>query len=252
MDYLTDSVAEIDAWFTSYVHSFYSDEDKELQEATVMKEEHTAYVRSLCRELAEHLKLNEHDVLLAEIMGILHDVGRFSQFVKYRTFVDALSEDHASIGIQVFSKEAFFQKLAKEDRDIILFAVDRHNKKEINAECDERTLFFAKLLRDADKVDIYRVLSPFLTPAGEEGVSPLFAENFVKALQCDYTAVRTIEDKKLVRLMWVYDMNFAWSVKKVTQMGYIERIYDNLPHTAEIELGMQKLRAYVKERLAET
>ena len=51
---------------------------------------------------------------------------------------------------------------------------------------------------------------------------------FVAGKQCDYTKMRTQDDRKLVRLMWVYDVYFAWSLKQIVEQNYIEDIINNL------------------------
>ena len=56
---------------------------------------------NLSRLKRRHLQLSLHDVQLAEIMGLFHDVGRFRQYSIYKTFNDAQSEDHADLGLKV-------------------------------------------------------------------------------------------------------------------------------------------------------
>ncbi len=152
---------EMHQWMSSYMKSFYTD-DEEVQQGILIKEKHTGYVTSISIELAKHLGMNNHDVQLAEIMGLFHDVGRFRQYSIYKTFNDAQSEDHADLGLKVMDELPFFKKLAPEDEELVRFAIKNHNKKEIEPTDDSRKLVFAKLLRDADKLDIYRVLSPYL------------------------------------------------------------------------------------------
>ena len=114
---------------------------------------------------------------------------------------------------------------------------------------NKRHLAFAKLIRDADKIDIYRVLKPFLGPTDGSGCSPDFVELFVAGKQCDYTKMRTQDDRKLVRLMWVYDIYFAWSLQQIMQQHYIEDIIANLVHDEKMMLGINRLRQYIQEKL---
>jgi putative nucleotidyltransferase with HDIG domain len=141
--------------------TFHTD-DEEVMLGIRIKEVHTGYVTSIARELARHLELNEHDVQLAEIMGLFHDVGRFRQYSLYQTFNDSQSEDHADLGLKVLDELELMKKLAPEDEALVRFAIKNHNKKVIEPTDSKRELLFAKLLRDADKLDIYRVLTPYL------------------------------------------------------------------------------------------
>lgn len=249
MESLSVLLREISCWYDDYAHSFYSDDD-EIQRMIVLKEEHTAKVRQICRELALNFGLSERDIQLAEILGILHDVGRFSQFLKYHTFVDYLSEDHALLGIKIISEQSFIEKFLPEDRYLIFYAIQYHNKKAIAFSPDKRASFFAKLLRDADKMDIYRVLEPLLCQPDDNGISPVFLQNFLAGVQCNYSDCRTEDDKKIIRLMWAYDINSSWALEQIVQKGYFDKIYQNLPHTPEIVQGMNKLCDYVRKKCA--
>ena len=164
---MKELLKEMHAWMDAYMKSFHTD-DEEVMQGIKIKEIHTGYVTSIAVQLAKHLQFSEHDVELAEIMGLFHDVGRFRQYSLYKTFNDAVSEDHADLGLKVLSELDFMKKLAPEDEALVRFAIGRHNKKEIGPAPNERALAFAKLLRDADKLDIYRVLSPFLGPEGAD------------------------------------------------------------------------------------
>ena len=217
---------EMHKWMSDYMKSFYSD-DAEVQQGILIKEKHTGYVTANCVELAKDLNFSKHDSELAEIIGLFHDVGRFRQYSIYKTFNDADSEDHADLGITVIEELDFFKKLSNEDYEIVKFAIQQHNKKEIAPCEDDRKILFAKVIRDADKLDIYRVLEPFLAQENADkmpkfikgkaraDVSPDFVENFVTGKQADYRKIRTNGDRKIVRLMWIYDINFAWTMKKI-------------------------------------
>lgn len=249
---------EMHRWMSAYMKSFYSD-DAEVQQGILIKEKHTGYVTANCVELAKNLKFNRHDTELAEIIGLFHDVGRFRQYSIYKTFNDADSEDHADLGITVIEELDFFKQLDAADYEIVKFAIQQHNKKTIAPTNDDRKILFAKLIRDADKLDIYRVLEPFLAQenadkmpkfikgAARADISPDFVEKFVRGEQTDYREIRTNGDRKIVRLMWIYDVNFAWTMRKIVERGYIEKIVENLPQDEKVAEGVKRLREHVAE-----
>ena len=256
---MQELLKEMHQWMNDYMKSFYSD-DAEVQRGILIKETHTGYVTANCIELAKFLNFSKHDSELAEIIGLFHDVGRFRQYSIYKTFNDADSEDHADLAIKVIDELDFFKKLSAVDYEIVKFAIQQHNKKNIAPNDDERKILFAKVIRDADKLDIYRVLEPFLAQENIDkmptfiknkgklvaDVSPDFIENFVTGKQADYRKIRTNGDRKIVRLMWVYDINFAWTMKKIVERGYIDKIVENLPQDEKIAEGVRRLRDYVK------
>lgn len=251
---------EMRQWMAKYAKSFYTD-DEEVQLGISLKEEHTGYVMRHCLDLARHLKLSEHDVYLAGIIGLFHDVGRFRQYTIYKTFNDARSEDHADLGLKVLTEEMpLMEKLTATDEATVRFAIQNHNKMLIGETADKKQLLMAKIIRDADKLDIYRVLAPYLradmaekapkfihTSASQE-VSPDFAADFMAGKQADYHNIRTHGDRKIVRLMWVYDLNFAWTLEKVMEQGYVKMVMDSLPKTPEIEEGIKRMENYIAEK----
>ena len=258
---MQELLKEMHAWMDAYMKSFHTG-DEEVMQGIRIKEIHTGYVTTHAIALAKHLRFSSHDVALAEIMGLFHDVGRFRQYSLYKTFNDAESEDHADLGLKVLAELPFMKKLSPEDEELVRFAIARQNKKEIGPVQDRRHLVFAQLIRDADKLDIYRVLSPYLTPDGADKapkfvasdasqlVSPDFIEDFKAGLQADYRKLRTHGDRKLVRLLWVYDINFSWTLREIVKRGYIDLIIRYLPEQPGIAAGVARLRTYVEKKCA--
>ena len=250
---------EMHIWMTAYMKSFYT-ADEEVMQGILIKEKHPGYVTANMVALAKHLGLDAHGRQLAEIMGLFHDVGRFRQYSLYKTFNDAQSEDHAALALKVLAELPLMRRLAAEDRALVRFAIKNHNKKAIEPTEDARSLLFAKMLRDAAKLDIYRVLAPYLSASGAEAapnfvaslrsqdVSPAFVRALVEGRQADYHAIRTHGDRKVVRLLWVYDINFSWTLREIVKRGYIDRIIHYLPDQPGMAEGVARMRAYVEKR----
>ena len=238
---------EAQQWLISYIKSFYT-EDEDTQKAILLKEEHTRKVANICRQLAEHLRLSPEDCLFAELLGWCHDAGRFEQYTKYKTFNDSVSENHAQLGLKILREVSFFARLPKPWQELFVFAIYNHNTRQIAATDDARMLLFARILRDADKLDIYRVLEPFLEPSDGSGCSEAFREYFLQGQQGEYRQIKTQDDRKLVRLLWIYDINFAWTLKNICARGYIEKIIACLPAEKAILEGKEHFYAYVEEK----
>ncbi|MBO6201900.1 MAG: HD domain-containing protein [Selenomonas sp.] len=259
---MKELLKKMHTWMDDYMNRFVTD-DEEVMQGIRIKMIHTGYVTAIARELAQHLGLSEHDTELAEIMGLFHDVGRFRQYSIYKTFNDSQSEDHADLGLKVLAEEMpYMDDLSTMDADLVRYAIKYHNKKEIPAEASGRYLLFAKLLRDADKLDIYRVLSPFLDAENadkapkfmkaktSELISPEFVQAFAAGEQADYRKLKTLGDRRLVRLLWVYDVNFGWTLKKMVERGYIQKIIDHLPEQEGVQVGIDRLWAYIEKKCA--
>ena len=124
-----------------------------------LKIKHIETVVSVAKEVAESLNLDEENVKLAELIALLHDIGRFEQVKRYHTFMDKDSINHAEFGVNLL-KEGLIREFINDDKydTIILNAILNHNKNKIDENLDEHTKLHCRIVRDADKVDIYNIL----------------------------------------------------------------------------------------------
>lgn len=82
--------------FEEYLSGYDRENDK-----VRLKIIHTYGVTEYSRQIAERLRLSEEDRELAQLIGLLHDIGRFEQLKRYDSF-EPDTMDHASFGVQIF------------------------------------------------------------------------------------------------------------------------------------------------------
>lgn len=237
-------------WMAQYIKGFYT-KDEDIQENILLKELHTQYVVRHCRELAVNLGLTKREILLAEMVGLFHDVGRFRQYTVYRTFNDRVSLNHAVLGLKILNDMPLLRQLSAADRQTFTFAISQHNALHIELPASDRDLLFAKLIRDADKLDIYRVLQPMLAPSDGSGYSEICKRCFLEGRQCDFAAVKTTDDRKAVRLLWLYDIHFGYTMRRILELGYAEEIIRHLPENETTVQGSKRLLAYMNKKAKE-
>lgn len=249
------------AWFKDYVRSFHSEDTLILQNVR-LKEEHTSRVCENSSRIAISEKLDEEDYYLAVTIALLHDIGRFEQINKYRTFHDSESENHALLGVRVLRSAGVLSFLSKKEQDIIFTAIENHNLQKIPDGLDRKTLLHSKLVRDADKVDIYKVLTDFYlikdispNPALEHGLpddeeysAHLIQDIFNNKLS-SIKGVRNCNDMNLTRLTWLFDLNFMESFRLVKEGGYIEKMIATFPQNSEINAVHVHLNKYLDSML---
>ncbi len=143
--------------FHGYVDG-YREPDGTLHEMLRLKLEHTCRVVDDARLILAGEAWPEEACVAGEACAWLHDVGRFSQFREFGTFQDARSVDHAVRSVAVVSGGGWLDGLAAEERKRVLAAVAAHNKRELPVSLDAATAALAHLVRDADKLDIFRVM----------------------------------------------------------------------------------------------
>ncbi|MER1992878.1 MAG: HD domain-containing protein [Eubacteriales bacterium] len=128
------------------------------------KIEHTLRVAGNCERIAVSLRVDDDDAAFAWFLGLLHDIGRFEQVRRYGTFVDSVSVDHAEFGADLLFKDGLIhefpaQGLSPDRLALLETAIRLHNKLTLPGDQDEETRCFCDLIRDADKADIFRVVT---------------------------------------------------------------------------------------------
>jgi HD superfamily phosphodiesterase len=232
------------AWFEDYISQF-SFDDPIAQQSMDLKTEHTRRVCETILDIGGSLDLSRDDLCIAEAAALLHDIGRFEQYRQYRTFSDSRSEDHAALGVKIIQTNRVLQGLEPAMAEIIVRVVKYHNRAALPAGEEEHFLFFLKLLRDADKVDIWHVVTYYYQNAGHNRNQTIeldlpdraqISDSVYNALMNGQLAhmadLKTLNDFKLLQIGWIYDVNFPRTFQIVRENGYLEMIRDALPQTS--------------------
>jgi putative nucleotidyltransferase with HDIG domain len=248
-------------WFAEYVSSF-STSVQEDQQNIDLKNDHTVEVCRNAVRIARDLKLSEGDMLLAEAIALFHDIGRFPQYQQYKTFKDSISVNHATLGAKVLLEKGVLEILPGYEKDIIIKSITLHNVFSLPEGLDDTTLLFSKLVRDADKLDIWRVMVEYYGQAQEQWPSALvlglsngpgYSPEILGAVRGGGVArlsnIRTLNDFKLIQLAWIFDLNFAGSFRMVQERKYIDKLAEYLPATREISEAVSVVRAHVERKL---
>src|SRR4030043_1205476 len=248
-------------WFSDYCKSFYSS-DIEDQRNIYLKEQHTFNVCENITEIAKELSLSNDQIILSEAVALFHDIGRFPQYAKYKTFRDNISVNHGLLGAQILLEEKILQNLPDNEQGLIIHAVKFHNAFSIPKTEKEDIVFFIKLIRDADKQDIWRVFIEYYECPEEDRASAVglvlpdtseYSENILSCLYkkkiISLSKIKTLNDFKLLQLAWIYDLNFKPSFRLLLERDYLDRIIAKLPQTEEIQKASFFLKEIVFQRL---
>jgi putative nucleotidyltransferase with HDIG domain len=263
MGILLDSktIEEIFNWFASYVLSF-SNEDEYIQQNINVKEEHTKRVCNEIINIGTHLGLNEQELALAEIIGLLHDVGRFEQFARYKTFRDHTTEDHAKLGIKILQSHGVLNRLEDKTKELIICAIRFHNRPSLPKNETGSRMFFIKLLRDADKLDIWKVVTDYYLKPNDKkngaltldmpdtpGFSDEVYQNIMNRSIVDMRHVNNINDLKLLQTGWIFDINFAPTFNIIHDRHYLEKMHDVLPDTIKTKEIFELINSFLDNYL---
>ncbi|EFL52092.1 metal-dependent phosphohydrolase HD sub domain [Solidesulfovibrio fructosivorans JJ]] len=243
-------IAAIRAWFEAFVDAHRLGtpvHDAHLD----LKRVHSLLVMDEAKAQAEELELPGRLRELAVITGLLHDTGRFPQYRRYHTFRDADSANHAILGTVALARENALAALDKTARALVRTAIICHNKRALPARVasgrDPDALTLARIVRDADKLDIVRVmLEHFQDPKEKDAVvflglpdipdvyNPVFLEDIAAGRIGNYYAMGSTNDFALLLLSWINDMNFARTRREFFTRGLVAGLFDALPDQPEL------------------
>lgn len=184
--------------------------------------------------LAETLNLSEQDKKIALIIGLYHDIGRFEQDKLYDTYNNIKKFDHADYGVKVLFEQNLIKQIPVEEKyyRIIEKGVKNHNKYKIEEGLSEQELLHAKIIRDADKIDIlYAASEKLLVPKSLDYQDEIFeiSDDIKKQFYSKKTirvGNKTNSEKIISYLALVFDLNFKESAKYLLEKNILENLYE--------------------------
>lgn len=268
--------------FAEYVRN-YDPSDEKIK----LKIDHTYRVAGLCQRIAESLGLSEPDVDIAWLLGMLHDIGRFEQIRRFGTFNDVQSVDHAEFGADLLFKEGLIRKFAEgyyeecelarsgneeaeqiiknnehhnKDTGLLEMAIRQHNKYRVKEDLTERQRMFCDILRDADKVDIFKVnadipmeiIYDVTTEELKNGViTKEVLESFYKKETVLKSVRRSAVDHIVGHISLLFELVYKESYRQVKEQGYVYKLLDFKSDVPEVNAEFDDMRKYIDEFLME-
>lgn len=268
--------------FAEYVRN-YDPSDEKIK----LKIDHTYRVAGLCQTIAESLGLSEPDVDIAWLLGMLHDIGRFEQIRRFGTFNDVQSVDHAEFGADLLFKEGLIRKFAEgyyeecelaepenqEDEQIIKnnehhnkdtglleMAIRQHNKYRVKEDLTERQRMFCDILRDADKVDIFKVnadipMEIIYDVTTEELKNGIITKEVLESFYKKETVLKSVRrsavDHIVGHISLLFELVYKESYRQAKEQGYVYKLLDFKSDVPEVNAEFDDMRKYVDEFLME-
>ena len=223
------------------------------------KQQHSLRVMQVSKEIAERLNLNKEDVELATLIGLLHDIARFEQYTIYNTFRDRDSIDHGNYGVQILEKDIRKYIDVDEYDEIIKKAVKNHNKYRIEEVLNIEEEVFAKIVRDADKIDIiYEAVDSFWKDDKEVleiengKLSEKMLEDFYSYRLSNILNSVSRTDHILKYSSFVFDIYFKGSLEILKENDNLNKMINRfnyqIPETRE---EMNRIKQFVNDYIKE-
>lgn len=217
--------------YAAYVDTFRV--DGVLPPMMALKLLHTGKVVENAKLIAAGEGFEATTARVCEAAALLHDTGRYEQLKRYNTFRDSDSVDHAVFSHDIVKEKGWLD--GWEDKDAILAAVLYHNRREIPEGLDPLTLACSRTVRDADKLDIFRVLEDqiattdwrhdakaFWNLPTTAAPNPVVAEAIREGRPVDYQNIKSLADFVLIQVGWmVSGLEYATSRRLCAARGHL-------------------------------
>ena len=225
-----------------------------------LKVRHTYEVVRKSEHIATGLNLDKENIELAKTIAILHDIGRFEQIKIYKEFNDKKIE-HAEFGIKVLFEDNLIRKFVEDKKydEIISKAIYNHNKFKIEDNLSDVELLHCKIVRDADKLDNFRVkqedkmenIFPKIyneKTINYENISTKVYEDFMRHKCIKLDDRKTIVDYWVCVIAFIFDLNFDISLQYVKEKNYINTLIDRIQYkNSDTKQKMEDIRKCAKE-----
>ena len=243
--------------FNEYVKGYDSSDEK-----IKLKIAHTYRVSELCEKIAISLKMNNDDIDIAWLTGLLHDIGRFEQVKTYGTFNDFKSVDHAKLGSKILfngGKIRDFISDTSED-DLIKKVIENHNAYKLPEDISKRCKTFSNILRDADKIDIFKVNTIVPTEeiynvTKEEVYTSQITEEVLENFRQKDTILRTLKktavDNIVGHISLLFGLVYDESVKIVEEQQYLDKMLEFKSENNVTNKQFEEIRKIVNEYIVE-
>lgn len=196
---------------------------------------HIERTSRIARQIAESLELEKDDMELAELIGLLHDIGRFEQIKQYHTFVDKNSINHGELGAKILFKNGEIRRFIEDNKydEIIKTSILNHNRNKENVQfSSEKEELHSKIIRDADKTDILYILTFEEKEVAWEKkdlsmdkISNEIYREFTNRETINYKKRETAADILVSHFAYIFDFNYKYGLQLIKEKGYLEQIY---------------------------
>lgn len=243
--------------FKQYLSNYDENDDK-----IKLKVIHTFCVLDAADEICRGEGLGAEDHQLALLIALLHDIGRFEQLKEFHCFDDG-KLNHADFGVKVLFEDRLIERFISDRAfdEVIRKAIRYHSRFSLPEGLSERELLHCRIIRDADKLDNFRVKDTervetlFDTPEEEvarEAVTPLILDT-VRAHRCVLSSDRvTHMDCWVSYLAFIFDLNFRSSFRFIERNDYLNRNIDRITYqNPATKQDMEEIRSICNRYIQE-
>ena len=201
-----------------------------------LKRAHTGFVVKNATLIADGEGFDDLTREVSLSAALLHDTGRYEQMKRFNTFRDSDSVDHAVFSHDIVKEKGWLAKVGSPRPDAILAAVLYHNRRDLPDGLDTVTFAASHTVRDADKLDIFRVLQheidntdwrkdsrAFWNLSTTLPPNPVVVECIENRQPVDYQNIKSLSDFVMIQVGWmVSGLHYATTRRLCAERGHLE------------------------------
>lgn len=213
--------------FTNYYNNF-NVEDNNIKR----KYYHSLRVMKFSKEIAYSENLNENDIEISIVAGLLHDYARFIQWTKYHTYSDIESIDHGNLGVELLFGQNEILKFYTNVKnfDEIYDAIKYHNKHSVPDTLSQHNKKICYIVRDADKLDIFDIFVNGILDFKEDNaeISEEVKKDFFNNRSINYSIIKNDNDDLILKIAMLFDLKYKYSVDYIVNNKILEKLYGKI------------------------
>jgi len=210
--------------------------------------------------LAKAVLQSEEERRIVEVSALFHDLGKAVLIVQGDESPTNIQRDHAALSAKLLQEMKFYSKLPADIQLILTKSIENHSKQKLPKLDNEQQTLYARILRDADKLDIFE--SSFRYFKERFGVQPFISidlinqvdvsDKIIKSILAGKMAavedMKTINDYKLLLLSMTFDLNFKYTYRIMSEKQYIQKIYETLPKRDQIIDIYRSIKLFIENK----
>ena len=227
--------------FKEYLSNYDINDDK-----IKLKLTHTYGVVNASEYLSKKLNLSKEDTDVSRLIALLHDIGRFEQTKGNNDIYDKADIelfDHAIYGTKILFEDNLIRNFIEDKSydNIIYKAILNHNRLKVQEGLNEKELLHAKLIRDSDKTDNFRVklTEDFKVLLGTDDIEYISGEIISEKIYNDFMSQKLIKtsdnvtclDRWTGYIAFIFDYNFKEALEYLKENDLVNKVFDRIKYT---------------------
>ncbi len=189
---------------------------------------HSFDVAKNCFELACSEKFNRNQRNLCYLIGLLHDIGRFEQWTKFKTYDDRKSVDHGELSYEMLNNmdcSSLFN-ISKKEESILKEAIRFHTKPYLGT--DKEIIKFNEIINNSDAYSnvVYVANGMHQITTVEDGVTNEILKAFNNRELMNVFSPKTKLDRCLILCACCYYVKSKHFRKNILACNYIDMMFE--------------------------